>query len=350
MSDGEDLSGAIRSLMDRSNSLETAIKTARAEVSDANRKIDDLQRSQQKTRADLAAVQARLGQLGQDQHTLRQELAERTKALESALASDTAALQAQQAQLSRILSAQKEETSRRQLESERATFLSRVSGLLSRTQDGVVRLLVAERALEACQRHQIVASSFAGLADKTAAEEILSRLASIKERATDGERAEAIWYTKMRGLNGEIAQTLQNYRASAARHEQERGQLIAKQQFRQARIDELKRQSENDKKSWAPVAFVGTVYRRLASGWHAHWLERSSAQLVEADAAMARTEQTAKEFIRVNGEILRSLLRIPLDIDVSLPVVATLETLLGVAKEQEMRWRTDHGEIRLLGQ
>ena len=99
MSDSEDLSGAIQALTTRSSSLETAISSARAEVAGANRKIDDLQCTQQKTRADLAGVQTQLGQLREDQQALRGELTKRMQGLESALASNTAVLQAQQAQL-----------------------------------------------------------------------------------------------------------------------------------------------------------------------------------------------------------------------------------------------------------
>ena len=249
------------------------------------------------------------------------------------------------------MSAQREEAARRQLESEQATFLSIVNSLLSRADDGVVRLLIAQRALEACKQRQISGSTFTGLADKSMAEEILSRLATIAEGATDAERAEATWYGKMRALHIELRQHLESYRASTARHEQERAELVAKQQFRQSRIAELKSETESDSKSakswWAPF---GSAYRSVASGWHTIWLDRSTTQLRDADAEMARTEQNAKEFVRVNGELLRSLTRTPFDIDAGATVASALETLFRTAADQETRWRTDHGEIRLLGQ
>ncbi len=352
MSDNEDLSGAIQALVTRSNTLETAINSARAEVAGANRKIDDLQRTQEKTRTELTGVQTQLGQLREDQQALRQELTKRMQGLESALASNTAVLQAQQAQLASLLSAQREEAARRQLESEQATFLSHVNRLLSRADDGVVRLLIAQRALEACKQRQISGNTFTGLADKSMAEEILSRLATIAEGATDAERAEATWYGKMRALHIELQQRLESYRASTARHEQERAELIAKQQFRQSQIAELKNQTESENKSsgkpwWAPF---GSAYRSVASAWHTIWLDRSATQLRDADAEMAGTEQNAREFVRVNGELLRSLTRTPFDIDAGATVASTLETLLRTAADQETRWRTDHGEIRLLGQ
>jgi hypothetical protein len=389
MADMDSLSAAVAGLDLKISAIGSDIRAARIEVEQTKRIAEQTLREQERLNQQVAATRQQLSQLQSEQNAQRIELLKRLDHLGTELSANTVILQRQQGQLGELIAAQKEEAARRHLEHEKASFVIGLAALLDVIDDRVVLFLFATEALDACKSRDITPHAFMGAADQQTISATLRAFESALQSVSEGDRAEAIRFRKLRALRSDIEERWANYRSSFHKDDLERAAYVSQLERHRIAISELENPEEHNaararQRRCTGAAVLGILFAVLGAAtggaldpqlafiallslpafivwwlnsdaYRRQRLKKHKRALGDVNAAFEKLAGiSADRLPQIRDDCSRLQARFA---DVNLPApkseetqdpMSALDILLNAIRQADATWRQQHADVRLL--